>query len=190
MVEKTGIFRCKACGYIIRQGERTDRCPACGLPEKVLEPYQPKATGFRHLILDVHLHSIGLHIPQAIGPVFILLYLAHFLPLTFREELFPLMEAMAIAYPFAVLPAIITGLVDGKYRFKKTLTPILFRKLVLALFVLVITTGISAVTFIAEDFHSVIHAIALATAVSLFFQGLLARMGIRLVECMMPGTKI
>jgi hypothetical protein len=97
------------------------------------------------------------------------------------------MRAMAVVYPLAVFPAIVSGLLDGKLRFKKIFTPLLIRKLILAFFVLVITSIISIVSFTTINFSGIIHYIAGATVVSLFFQGTLARMGIRMVNCMMPG---
>ena len=33
------LIRCKACGYVTREGKIKDVCPACGVPAKMFEPY-------------------------------------------------------------------------------------------------------------------------------------------------------
>ena len=179
--------RCKACNYLAYEDEIKGVCPACGLPDRVFEPYEKKATGLRHLILDIHFHSIALHIPQAVGPIIILLYTASLFLVSFRTDLYYLLKILVIVYPLAVVPALISGLIDGNLRFKKVLTPILKKKLILALIVLLITASMSVAALFADNFSLNVHAIVLPAFLSLFIQGTLARMGIRLVECMIGG---
>jgi phage-related holin/ribosomal protein L37E len=186
MKKERAMKRCKACNYFAYEDEIKGVCPACGLPDRVFEPYEKKATGLRHLILDIHFHSISLHIPQAVGPIIILLYLASIVLVSFRTDLYFLLKILVIVYPLAVVPALFSGLIDGNLRFKKVFTPILKKKLILAVIVLVITTSISVAAILADNFSANVHFIVLPAFISLAIQGTLARIGIRLVECMVP----
>jgi hypothetical protein len=179
--------RCKACNYLAYEDEIKGVCPACGLPDKVFEPYEKKSKGLRHTLLDIHIHSISLHIPQAVGPIIILLYISSILFSSLRTELYHPLKILVIFYPMAVLPALCSGLFDGNLRFKKITTPQLKKKLILASVVLVITTSMSVAAMFVDSFSANIHAIVLPAFVSLAIQGTLARIGIRLVECMVPG---
>lgn len=179
--------RCKACNYLAYEEEIEGVCPACGLPDRVFEPYEKKATGLRHLILDIHFHSIALHIPQAVGPIIILLYLSSFIFASFRTDIYYLLQILVVVYPFAVIPALFSGILDGNLRFKKVLTPILKKKLILAGIVMAITSSMAVSVFVVDSFAPNVHAIVIPAFLSLFIQGTLARIGIRLVECMIGG---
>ena len=34
------MVRCKACGFLMKEGKLGDRCPACGAPKTAFEPYK------------------------------------------------------------------------------------------------------------------------------------------------------
>ena len=38
--EEEKLFICKPCGYVMKESELEDVCPACGLPKKVFEQYK------------------------------------------------------------------------------------------------------------------------------------------------------
>ncbi len=64
--------RCKVCGYIMVESDLKDRCPACGLPKTVFEPYVSNISSRRKFIIDQHIHPIVVHFPQ----VFVMLIVA------------------------------------------------------------------------------------------------------------------
>lgn len=114
------FIKCKACGFIMDESHLKDVCPACGLPKTVFEPYTKKISPKRKFIIDLHIHPVSVHFPQ----VFILA-VAFMLSMTFvvgsplRAEFLVAAKLATLALPFSVLLGFITGLIDGKYRFKK-----------------------------------------------------------------------
>lgn len=123
--------RCKVCGYIMEEGKLKDKCPACGLPRQVFEPYSFKLAAKRKFVLDQHLHPIAVHFPQ----VFILLsvalpILALVLGAPWSAKLFSASELVILALPFTVLLGLLSGLFDGKVRFKRLNAPLLISKMV------------------------------------------------------------
>ena len=57
--------RCKACGYIMERSKLGDKCPACGVSATMFEPYDDKLSEKRRRLLDIHVHPIVVHFPQA-----------------------------------------------------------------------------------------------------------------------------
>jgi hypothetical protein len=77
------------------------------------------------------MHPIAVHFPQTML-VFLLqaLILNLFFPNFYPDVLLGTAKFTAVIFPFAVLGAYVTGLVDGKLRFKSVTTPILIKKIV------------------------------------------------------------
>ena len=126
--------RCKVCGYVMEESELKDLCPACGLPKTVFEPYTKKISPQRKFILDQHIHPIAIHFPQ------VLIMLIVFMPLLslivsdpWRAEFLIIAKWSIYVLPITVLGGFLTGLLDGKLRFKKLHTPLLISKMMVGL---------------------------------------------------------
>jgi len=132
------LFICKPCGYVMKESELQDVCPACGLPKKVFEHYKDRMSPGRYKFLQLDLHPIAVHFPQS-ALVFTLLaiVLNLLLPNFFPEVLMGATIYSAVIFPFVVFAAFITGLVDGKIRFKSVTTPILKKKIIYSIIMLV-----------------------------------------------------
>jgi hypothetical protein len=99
---------------------------ACGVPKSAFEPYKLTISERRMRLLNLHLHPIFIHFPQAITILAITLLLS--LPFFNPEKQIVLNHTALILIsllPFAVIGGFVTGLIDGKLRFKKVTTPIL-----------------------------------------------------------------
>lgn len=125
------LFICKPCGYVMKESELQDLCPACGLPKKVFEHYKDRMSPGRRKILGLDLHPIAVHFPQTVL-VFLLqaLILNLIFPNFYPEVLLGTAHFSAVIFPFVVFAAFLSGLIDGKLRFKSVATPILKKKII------------------------------------------------------------
>jgi hypothetical protein len=140
----TNLIRCKACGYVTREGKVKDICPACGVQAKMFEPYTDPVSAKRRLILGLHIHPIMVHFPQAFaGTLFLLTALTYFIPAAVKEILLHSTQVLSLLLPFVVLFSIITGLFDGKVRFRKVTTPFLKRKIILGFLFLIVSIALA-----------------------------------------------
>ena len=119
--------RCKACGFITIDGRVGEVCPACGLPNKVFEPYNLRISAYRQFWLDQHIHQVMVHFPQGFTiTLFIAFMFSKLLPVPLAgpvlEMCIPPMISIA---PFVIFGGFLTGLWDGKQRFKTLNTPLL-----------------------------------------------------------------
>lgn len=142
------LIRCKACGYVTKEGKVKDICPACGVPAKMFAPYTDPVSENRRLILDLHAHPIMVHFPEAFSiTLFLLAALSYFAPGAIKEALFVSIQVISLPLPFFVILAIITGLFDGKIRFRKVTTPLLKKKIIIGLLFLIISIALAFVAF-------------------------------------------
>ena len=128
------LIRCKACGYVTCEGKIKDVCPACGVPAKMFEPYTDPVSQKRRLILGLHIHPIMVHFPQAFTvTLFLLAVLSYFTPPAIKESLFVSIKVISFFLPYFIILSLLTGLFDGKIRFRKLTTPFLKRKIIIGL---------------------------------------------------------
>ncbi len=182
------FIRCKVCGFIMDENHLKDLCPACGLPKTVFEPYTKKISPKRKFMIDQHFHPISVHFPQVFIVVIMLL-----LPLSFwvaeplRQDFLSAAKLSILALPFSVLLGFITGLLDGKIRFKKLTTPLLINKAIagiilqllsIAIFTLYVINGLTQMNIITLTALSVLSAIC-----SIY----LGRVGSTMFDSIMPG---
>ena len=59
------LVRCKACGFIMQENELREKCPACGAPKTVFEPYTDTVGEKRRRLLDMDLHPMMVHFPTS-----------------------------------------------------------------------------------------------------------------------------
>ena len=150
----TSLLRCKVCGFIIKEGKLGDRCPACGVPRIAFEPYDDKITEKRRKMLDLEIHQIIVHFPQAFS-VFILFLTIFTLifPDFLRAEILCSIPILTLFLPLVVAAAILSGAFDGKTRFKKLNTPHLIKKIIFGtiFFILSIPLAIFSYYFIITE---------------------------------------
>jgi rubredoxin len=125
------LLICKPCGYVMKESELGDVCPACGLPRKVFEQYKERMSPGRSRILRLDLHPIAVHFPQTILVFLLLALLLNlFFPHFYPQVLLGTATFTAVVFPFAVFGAFLSGLIDGKLRFKSVTTPVLTKKII------------------------------------------------------------
>src|SRR6056297_1118929 len=104
---------CKACGYIMREEKLGEVCPACGVPKTAFEPYKEKLSERRRFILDLHLHPITVHFPQAFASILPVLIIGGILlTCRFGDMLISTATVLIYLLPLTVLPSIAAGLID------------------------------------------------------------------------------
>ncbi len=139
--------KCKACGFVMEARKVGEVCPACGVPSKMFEPYVDRISEQRRRILDRHIHPVIVHAPQAFA-FFLLLFAVTVLfvngPL--RNELVITIKILAFCLPFTLIGAFLSGMLDGKTRFRRYATPILKRKIVIGSLFFVLSLALLVVT--------------------------------------------
>jgi uncharacterized membrane protein len=183
------LIKCKACGYVTKEGTIKDICPACGVGAKMFEPYTDPVSEKRRLILGIHIHPIMVHFPEAFAiTLFLLAASSYFTPGAIKESLFVSIQVISFLLPFFTVLAIITGLFDGKIRFRKVTTPLLKKKIVISLFFLIISIALVFLAFSGQlpaspirEYFTLLTIIAVACGAGL---GLL---GGHLMDAKFPG---
>ncbi len=183
------FIRCKACGYVTTKGKLGDVCPACGVPAKMFEAYKHPLSPHRRRPLDLHMHPVAVHFPQAFGLTLLLLsLLALVMPDSLRSDLHATQRVLAFALPFFVLLSIATGLFDGKIRFRKLTTPFMKKKIFLGGVLFCVSVALFGLAA-SGQMHNTVTQICfatLATAASLC-GALLGLIGGRLLDAKFPG---
>lgn len=185
----TNLIRCKACGYVTREGRIKDVCPACGVPAKMFEPYTDPVSEKRRLILNLHAHPVIVHFPQAFTiTLLMLMILAHFSSVEIRWMCLDAVWVIASLLPYFVMFSFLTGLVDGKIRFRKVTTPFLKTKIVAGLFLLIISVALSLLAFLVQLETSPLYEwFTLLTVLAVICSIVLGFIGGRLTEAKFPG---
>jgi rubredoxin len=179
------LVRCRPCGFVIEADKLGDVCPACGLPRKVFEPYREKVSLNRLLLLNFDLHPIAIHLSQALVIVIpFLTFMTNFFKNFQPEILKSVLIFSVFVFPFTILLAIGTGIVDGLTRFKTLATPLLYRKIFASSVILILSV---ALFFIAPFEHYGIFTV-LISLVSLATGIQLGLWGKKLINVILPGT--
>ncbi len=181
------FLRCKACGYIMKEGDY-DVCPACGVPKTAIEPYKMTISEKRHKILDLHIHPIIIHFPQAFTLFgVVLLIVLVFIRGALGDALLSTAKVLVTLLPFAAVAGFFSGILDGRTRFKKLKAPLLKKKIVLGCAFTVCSIVSAVFIYFADpsDFTWIIEILLLlvCTALSSF----LGRIGASLSEAKLPG---
>jgi len=180
--------RCKACGFIMDENHVEDLCPACGLPKTVFEPYTKKISPRRTFIIDQHLHPISVHFPQVfIAVILFMLSFSFWVEDPLRGEFLIAAKLSISAFPFSVLLGFITGLIDGKIRFKKLKTPLLVRKAIVGTVLQVLSIAV-LVLYLANGFTTNSMLIIIVLSILSTICGIyLGRAGSTMFNSMMPS---
>jgi hypothetical protein len=183
------LMKCKACGFVIDQGEIKDVCPACGVPSKMFEPYTHPVSLKRRRILDLHTHPVLVHFPQAFALTLFLLSAALFLaPANIQGDLDSTVKVLSFLLPFFVAGAIAAGLMDGKLRFRKVTTPLLKKKIILSLVFFITSIALAALALSGQLLVFPIHIFySLLTIIASLCGALLGLIGGKLLDAKFPG---
>ena len=183
------LMRCKACGFVTDQGRIKDVCPACGVPAKMFEAYTHPVSLKRRRILDLHTHPVLVHFPQAFAlTLFLLSFFAFFVPQILLAILDPTIKVLSVLLPFFVIPAIATGILDGKLRFRKVTTPLLRKKIFLSLVFFIIAVVLAAIALSGGFLTSPTHIIFTLLTLTISLCGaLLGLIGGKLLDAKFPG---
>jgi hypothetical protein len=183
-------LRCKACGFVIEEGKLGDCCPACGVKRVAFIPDTERLSDKRRAALEAHIHPIVVHIPQAFSFSALVLSIGIlFIPGSLLNHAWYSLQVLTLFLPISGIAAFVSGLYDGKVRFKKLGTPYLKQKMVLGA-VFTIDTAALAYAALAQKapldmpgFALILTGCVIAFVCSI----LLGKIGAALVCSRMPG---
>jgi hypothetical protein len=179
------LVRCRPCGFVIEADKLGDVCPACGLPRKVFEPCRERVSPNRLVLLNLDLHPIAIHLSQALVIAIPILAIITNLFKQFQPEILKNVLIFSVAvFPFTLILAIITGVIDGLTRFKTLATPILRVKIIFSLIILSLAT---ALFFVAPKGNLYFLTIILSV-LSLGAGVQLGLWGKKLINVILPGS--
>lgn len=165
------MVACKACGYIMKKEKLGEKCPACGVLAKMFLPCDERISAKRKFLLALDLHPVMVHFPQAFLTTILLCSLVtRFFTMPFNAQLIATIQVLAVILPFTVAAAMAAGVFDAKIRFRKVTAPLLKKKIVIGVVLLLCTLALAALAF--NGLH--------ATASGLVFMALLSGAGLAL----------
>ncbi len=179
------LVRCRPCGFVIESDKLGDVCPACGLPRKVFEPYREKVSRNRLMLLGIDMHPIAIHLSQTFVILIpILIFFTKVFPNFYFEMFSNVLMFSIYVFPFTLIIAIITGVVDGLTRFKSLTPPLLKIKIIFSaiIFILAFTMLFIAKT---NNFGIITSLLSLASLACAIRLGL---WGKKLIDVILPGT--
>ncbi len=179
------LLRCRPCGFVIEADKLGDVCPACGMPRKVFEPYRERVSRNRLKLLNFDLHPIAIHFSQTLVmaiPVLVIIttLFRQFLPELLKEVLF----FSVVIFPFTLILAIITGIIDGLTRFKTLATPILRVKIIFSLIILCLSVALFFTAPVGK-----LYVLTIVLSILSFGAGFqLGLWGKKLINVILPGS--
>jgi len=179
------LVRCRPCGYVMDADKLGDVCPACGLPRKVFEPYRERVSRNRLILLNFDLHPIVIHLSQALViAIPFLVIMTKLFPGFQHEILNNVLIFSVFVFPFTLIFAIITGVIDGLTRFKTLSTPLLRVKIIFSLIILSLSI---AIFFVAplEKYYAITIVLSILSLAAGIQLGL---WGKKLINVILPGT--
>jgi hypothetical protein len=179
------LVRCRPCGFVMDADKLGDVCPACGMPRKVFEPYRERVSRNRLMLLNLDLHPIAIHLSQALVIAIPALIVLTLLFKDFQPEILKhVLLFSVVIFPFTLVLAIITGIIDGLTRFKTLATPILRVKIIFSIIILILATSMLIIAP-KEDFHWLTIILSILSLGAGFQLGL---WGKKLINVILPGS--
>jgi hypothetical protein len=181
------LVRCRPCGYVMKESDLGDVCPACGLPRNVFEPYRERVSANRLLILSLDIHPIAIHLSQTFVALTPLLIFFHMVFPNFQETIAHSVITFSIwALPVSLVLSFISGIVDGITRFKTLRTPLLKSKIIFSIAILILSFT-QLIIFTPNEYNLVTIVISLASLGCAVKLGLLGK---HLIDVILPGTYV
>jgi len=166
-------------------GKLKDVCPACGMPAKAFEPYRERVALNRLFVLSLDMHPIAIHLSQTFVILIPLMIFSIMLFPDFNSDIFTSVLQFSIyVFPLTLIAAIITGVIDGLFRFKTLTPPILRLKIILSSIIIVLS---GTMFFVAKDGNYGLFTIILSLG-CLFCAVRLGLLGKHLIDVILPGS--
>ena len=181
--------RCKTCEFVMKKGKLGEVCPACAVPAKMLEDFKPRVSEKRMKILELDIHPVIVHAPQAFAfSIVVFSIVALIARGALRANLETTIVVLGILLPFTVLGAIGSGLFDGKIRYKKLKTPLLIRKIILgSTFFVISAVGFVITVALGADHASYLALMLIISGAGFICSSFLGIIGSRLRCAAFPG---
>jgi uncharacterized membrane protein len=164
-------------------------CPACGVPAKQFEPFDDRVNEGRRKLIDLHIHPVIVHAPQAFALA--LLVLAPLMAVIGGAtgiQITDTARVIGVALPFTVLAALSSGLFAAKLRFRKTSAPILQKKKLFGVIFFLASVGLSLFALYSPlDSALALILFGLLAAVALGCGSVLGLLGTPLLVAKFPG---
>ncbi len=133
---------CRPCGYVMKESDLGDVCPACGLPRSVFEPYRERVSANRLFILALDIHPIAIHLSQTFVALTPVLILFHWLFPDFQLNIVQSVISFSVyMLPLSLIASTVSGILDGMTRFKTLKTPLLQSKIIYSIIILILSFG-------------------------------------------------
>ena len=184
------LVRCKACGYITIESKLKDKCPACGVPRQMFEPYTDPMSERRRRILTLDLHPIAVHFPTSfVVAIFVFSVATIFFGEPVQGFLICATKVMALFLPFLVLIAFLVGIIDGRTRFRRIRNSlILKRKILFGSFFLLFSIGLALSLWLGGLGTVLLNSVAvLLSAAGVFCTVALSLLGTQILNAAFPG---
>jgi len=129
------------------------------------------------------------HFPEAFSLTLLLLsFLAFFVPQPLLQALSATIQVLSALLPFFAVPAVATGLMDGKLRFRKVTTPLLKKNIALSLVFFITSIALAALALSGQLLTFPAHIIYfLLTIIASLCGALLGLIGGKLLDAKFPG---
>lgn len=180
-------MKCKVCGFIGEENQIKTVCPACGAPHTAFQSYTYNINEKRLKILNMHIHPILVHFPQALAFLSLIFIIIAFLAKGTTSSNFIIVEKiLSILIPITVFIAIEAGVFDAKTRFKKRFGSLLKQKILIG--TIFLTSSIISALLINYEIFTALGkvSIVLLSLVGFLCSGLLGKIGGTLLESKLP----
>ncbi len=181
-------LRCKVCGYVLKENELHEVCPACTAPRTAFTSYTYPINAKRLAKLNLHLHPILVHFPQSLAMLSLIFIIIAFVTKgTLSEDLLIVERILAAILPVVVIIAMLAGLFDARLRFKKKFGPNLKQKVLLGA-TFFFAALINAVLINQAALNTLTKiVIVILSLVCFACSGLLGKIGGTLLDAKIPG---
>ncbi|MDD4970179.1 MAG: hypothetical protein PHT07_12210 [Paludibacter sp.] len=181
------LVRCRPCGYVMKESELGDVCPACGLPRNVFEPYRERVSANRLFILALDIHPIAIHLSQTFVALTPMLIIFHLLFPGFQEVIIhSVINFSVFALPFSLILSFLSGLLDGITRFKTLRTPMLRAKIIYSSTILVLAF-LQLILFVPSTYTWITILLSFAALGCAVKLGLIGK---HLIDVILPGAYV
>lgn len=183
------LYKCKVCGFVSNNKTLPDLCPACGFKGKIFEDFEPTVSTKRWKAMELHAHSALVHFPIAVITYIFFINLFIMAKVVALNSAFAAsLKAMVLLLPLVTLFGMLSGLYDGKLRFKKINTPILKKKLLLSILLMAVSTSLFIFQITMEIAPSSYNLLILAYSIVLLsFVTVLGLLGGTLLDSKVRG---
>ncbi|MFX0115410.1 MAG: hypothetical protein ACFFB3_12745 [Candidatus Hodarchaeota archaeon] len=187
----SGFEICRLCGYVRKISGNSDVCPACGAPATSFIPYKHKASELRRRFLELDVHPVTVHFTVSYTMSMAILFVLSFItPKLFgihiRDD--GLLDFFVALFPIFVLAGGVTGIIDGKVRYRKIQTPFLKWKIAAGLTLFIVSILVVLAHLASDGGDEAIFTLAEAGLILLgvILVSILGLIGTKLIALIVP----